>query len=229
MRERIDAERRVVDGDRAPEEADDEPLQAGGGITGRRQNEGRGLFVPMQPHQFGISGEVADLAEVGRLVTAVENPSEMTVKEAALNGRVHVLGHVGIEMVLTVFRRPPEDAFLRRALGKRRQNELERAAGLVGAVREVAMVAGADGENAQPVKPDADGGGLPSDPGPDRAEAGEMHQHERNGGRIDDVRRRGQGFGGVRGGMKALVHGLLSEAARRAKHTRVRVRGKCAS
>ena len=54
-------------------------------------------------------------------------------------------------------------------------------------MREIAMIAGADGKHAQPIERDADRDRLPGDAGPDRRDAGEMHQHERDRGRIDDV------------------------------------------
>ena len=54
-------------------------------------------------------------------------------------------------------------------------------------MREVAVVSGADGEDAGPVKDHTDYDSLPGDAGPDRPETGEMHQDEGNGRRIHDV------------------------------------------
>ena len=62
-----------------------------------------------------------------------------------------------------------------------REDELKRPAGRIGAVREIAMIAGADGEDAQPIERDADRERLPGHAGPDRREAGEMDQDEGNG------------------------------------------------
>src|SRR5205085_8051382 len=64
---------------------------------------------------------------------------------------------------------------------------LEGAAGRERTMREIAMIAGADGEHAQPIERDADRDRLPGDAGPDRGHTGEMHQHERDGGWINDV------------------------------------------
>ena len=54
-------------------------------------------------------------------------------------------------------------------------------------MREVAMVAGSDGKDAQPVEDDADDDALQGDAGPDRAQAGEMDENERDRLRIEDV------------------------------------------
>src|SRR5262249_2524946 len=54
-------------------------------------------------------------------------------------------------------------------------------------MREIAMIASPDREDAQPIEHDADRDRLPGDAGPDRRRAGEMHEHEWDRGRIDDV------------------------------------------
>ena len=82
---------------------------------------------------------------------------------------------------------PPQHALLRRRLRKHREHELEYAAGRIGAMREVAMVAGADTEHAQPIERYANRDRLPRDAGPERRDAGEVHQHEWDRRRIDDV------------------------------------------
>src|SRR5262245_41942592 len=89
--------------------------------------------------------------------------------------------------MMAMLGRPPQYALLRGALREQCEHELERAAGRVGAMREVAMVAGADRKDAQPIEPDAEHDRLPGDAGPDRGNAGKMHHHEWDGGRIDDI------------------------------------------
>ena len=81
----------------------------------------------------------------------------MGVDEAVAGGRVDVLLGVGVQMVPAVLGGPPEHAALGRALGEAGEHELAGAAGLEGAVREVAVVAGADAEHAQQVERDAAG------------------------------------------------------------------------
>src|SRR6202011_521749 len=55
------------------------------------------------------------------------------------------------------------------------------------AMREIAMIAGSDREDAQPIEPDRGRDRSPGDTGPDGGEADEMDDDEGNGGRIDDV------------------------------------------
>ena len=58
-----------------------------------------------------------------------------------------VLG-VGMQMMVAVLGRPPQHALLHGALREEGEDELEDAAGRIGAVREVAVIAGADREDA---------------------------------------------------------------------------------
>jgi len=90
-------------------------------------------------------------------------------------------------MMMPMLRRPPQDALLRRALRQHREHELTRPAGRVGTMRKVAMITGADRENSPPVEGDADRDGLPDDARSCRRDADQMHHHEGNGLRIDDV------------------------------------------
>ena len=156
MSERIDAERPVIDGDRAPEEADDEPRPAGDGEAEDGEHESRDLFVAVEPHQLGIFGEIRDPIDVHRLLAAGEDPADMTVDKSGVAGRMNVEFGVGMEVVVAMVGRPPQDALLRRRLRERGENELEDPAGLISAVGKVAMVTRTDGEDPQPVKADAD-------------------------------------------------------------------------
>src|SRR5690606_10028630 len=83
----------------------------------------------------------------------------------------------------TLFR----SAALRRGLREEAEQELKGAAGLVRAMGEVAVVARPDREDAQHVQRRAQDHGLQRDAGPERGEARQMDQQERNGGGIDDV------------------------------------------
>src|SRR5262245_32145903 len=141
----------------------------------------------MQPHQLGIAREIGNLDEVGLAVTASKDPADMAVPEALVARRMNVALGVGKQVMMAVLGGPPQHALLRGALRQQGENELEGAAGREGAMREVAMIAGTDGEDAQPIEHKANGNRLPSDAGPDRRRAGEMHQHEGDGGGIDDV------------------------------------------
>ena len=106
---------------------------------------------------------------------AGENPSQMAVNEAVVSRRMHVLQAIGVQVVMTMLGGPPQNAFLRARLGQKREDELKRPAGRIGAMREIPVVPGADRKDAQPIKRCAKCNGLPGDAGPDSREAGEMH------------------------------------------------------
>ena len=190
MGERIDAEGPVIDGDRAPEEADDEARPAGDGEAEDGEHESRDLFVAVEPHQLGEFGEIRDPIDVHRLLAAGEDPADMAVDEARLARRMDVEFGVGMEVVVAMVGRPPQDALLRRRLREHCENELEGPAGLIGAVGEVAMVTRPDGEDPQPVKADAERDRPRGDAGPDRGEAREMHDDEGYRRGIDNIGRR---------------------------------------
>src|SRR6476659_3908485 len=114
-----------------------------------------------------------------------------------------VLLGIGMQMVMPLLGRPPDDALLRGRLGHECENELKRPAGRIGAVREIAMVSGHDGKDAQPIERNADGQRLPGDARPDRREAAEMDEYEGNSRRIDDVVMQFVGIG-VRGHRSAI-------------------------
>src|SRR5581483_6355825 len=118
---------------------------------------------------------------------AGENPAKMAVDEARMPRRVRVILGIGVEVMVAMFRRPPNHALLRAALGKKSEDELEHPARRERPMRELTMIPRTDGKDAQPVERDADRHGLPGDARPDCGKAGEMHQYERNGGRIDDI------------------------------------------
>src|ERR1700692_3944118 len=100
---------------------------------------------------------------------------------------MHVLFGIGMQMLVRVFCRPPQDALLGGTLSEHCKNELKRPAGRVGSVREVPMVTRADCEHAQPIEAPANWDALPSDPGPDHRDAAQMYQYEWKSGRVDDV------------------------------------------
>ena len=144
MGERIDAERRVVDRNRAPEKADDEPGPAGGEETREREGCRRRELIAMEPQELGITCEISHSGEIRCRVSAGENPAEMTVEESRVARRMDVELGVGIEVVVAVVGRPPQNALLRGALRHHGENELKDAARLIGAMREVAVIAGPD-------------------------------------------------------------------------------------
>ncbi|MGY4327142.1 hypothetical protein ACVWWG_001559 [Bradyrhizobium sp. LB7.2] len=152
MGEGIDAERRVIDQHGAPQEADDEAGPSGNQEAEPRQRNGRQEFQPMQPHQLRIGGEIADLHEVGPVVLPVKNPAEMTVEKAPVTRRMHVVFGVGMEMMVSMLGRPPQNAFLRGALGEPGQDELKHPAGRKSPMGEIAVIACSDGKHAHDIQ-----------------------------------------------------------------------------
>ena len=92
--------------------------------------------------------------------------------------RMHVERGVRMAVMPPVLGRPPQHAALGRGLGQEGEQELSDAAGLVGAMREVAVIPGPDPEHPQHVQRAAEDQRRRRDPGPDRGEAGQMHQEK---------------------------------------------------
>ena len=122
----------------------------------------------------------------------------MTVDEALVPRRVDVGLRIRMQVMMAMLGCPPQHAFLGRALRQDGERELERAAGPVGAMREVAVVAGADGENPQPVEEEAEYERLVGHAGPQGSDAREVHEDEGNGRRIHDVGMLDNRSGGLR-------------------------------
>ncbi len=177
----------MVDEHRAPEESDHQAGPSGEQEADHPCQDGRPGLEPMQPHQLGIACEILDLGQVGGAMLSIEHPADMTVEKAVALRRMHVLIRIGISVVLAMLSRPPQHALLRTALGQERQDELEQAGRGIGAVRKVAVIAGADREDSNPVERQADQDCAPSHPRPDHRQATDMRPYESNGGRIDDV------------------------------------------
>src|SRR5262245_43669091 len=143
---------------------------------------------------------------------AREDPAHVAVQKTLVPRRMHVVLGIRMQMVMAMLGRPPQHALLQRALRQHREHELERPAGRIGAMREVAVVSGPDGEDARPVEHDTDDEGVPGDAGPDRRETRQVDKHEWDRRRIDDVvmfavvvvRHAGMSHGCSRGWMDAV-------------------------
>jgi hypothetical protein len=141
--------------------------------------------VAVEPDELGEAGEVADDFGVGARGLELGDPADVRVPEAALGRRVHVPGQIGELVVVPVVGGPPEDALLAGGLGEEGEDELEDAAGLEGAVREVAVVAGHHAEGADEVEDAAEDPVDRAGAGPQGGERGDVHQQE--GGEADPV------------------------------------------
>src|SRR5215207_7296232 len=116
-----------------------------------------------------------------------ENPAYVGIEESLVAWRVDIVLGVRMQVMMAVLGGPPENAFLRRALGEKGEDELESPAGAVSAMREVSVVARTDGEHAKPVEGDPDPNGCTCHTRPDRPEAGEVNEDERHAFRVEDV------------------------------------------
>ena len=143
--------------------------------------------IAVQPEQLGIAGEVGHLRQVGGIVLPGENPADMGIEEAAVTRGVNVVLRVGMDVVVAVLGRPPQHALLGGALREAGEDELECPTRGEGAVRKIAMVGRADGEDPHGIEREADPQRGGAHARPDGGETGEVDQHERNGGGVEDV------------------------------------------
>jgi hypothetical protein len=118
MRQRIDAERGVVDEHRAPQVPYNEtgPSPTEKAETGK--GDGRRQLPSVQPDQLGIARQIGNLRQVGPIVSASENPTDMAVEKPVLPRRMDVLLGIRMQVVLAVLGSPPKNALLGTALSE---------------------------------------------------------------------------------------------------------------
>src|SRR5271156_2651188 len=109
------------------------------------------IFV--EPTELGEFGEVGDVVHAGVVVAIGHDPTDVGPKETEERRGVDVVVLVGEAVMMAVVSGPPEDAFLGGGHGHEGDYELEYAAGFVGAMRKIAVIAGCDPEH-----PDRDEG-----------------------------------------------------------------------
>src|SRR5690606_21383235 len=102
-------------------------------------------------------------------------------------------------VMVTMVSGPPQRAFLRGGAPAKRHHQLHRAAHLVAAMPEVAVVAGGDEEHAPNVQRRGEGSLAPAEPRPDDADGGEMHEQERDRANPFDTLIRGTSVGAFHG------------------------------
>jgi hypothetical protein len=111
----------------------------------------------------------------------------MSVKKAALHRRVNVVRGIRVSVMSAVMGCPPQYAALRRGLRQERQSKLADAAGAEGAMRKIAMIAGANREDAQHVQRQGEGLRAPGHAGPDGGKTSDVNRQETEAGGIRDV------------------------------------------
>ena len=169
------------------EEADDQAGPAGDEVGGHAEGPRRDPVVLGEEPQLGVLGEVLDRVRVPALVLVAEDPADVAPPEA-LERRVDVALGVAEAVVVAVVAGPPEGALLGRHAAAEGEDELERAARLVGAVGEVAVVAGGDEPHAPEVEDGAEGERPPGHTGDEGQQAGGVDQEHRDrGGPVDPL------------------------------------------
>jgi len=103
----------------------------------------------------------------------------MSPEEAAEPGRVGIAGLIAEAMVVPMMGRPPQRTFLHGCRSKDSENELKRAAGLVGAVSEIAMVACGNPEHPDERHACEQGQNSCRERDPENSDAGEMGEYEK--------------------------------------------------
>jgi hypothetical protein len=113
---------------------------------------------------------------------AVEHPPEVSVPEASQHGGVGIARLVGEAMMAAMSARPPERPVLHRAAAEPGQDELEEAARLEGAMREVSVIPRGDAEHLEQIAAKGDRGDPPGERHEGREDAETLHAE-------DDARR----------------------------------------
>ena len=180
--ERVDGERAMPEKRSAEAESPSKQGPATDEQEGNSQDGGRKQVILVQPAKLGEFGEVADVVETGFIILIGKNPADMRPPEAEERGGMEIVFLVGVAVVMPVMSSPPENAFLRGGHGHPGDDELKPAAGLKGAVREVAVVTGSNKEHAHFVQKDAGDQIGPLELKEKDAEGREMNEKKRDRG-----------------------------------------------
>src|SRR3989338_8390302 len=150
--DRIDREDRVPEDDRRPTHTDRPTATARDEVAGDGEDSGRYPVVLIEPAELRIPQEVWHQAKVGGGIFAARNPPHVGLPEPMLYGRMHVLRFIGILVVMTVLRRPPDRPFLQHGSAEKRDEKLHEARSSETPVREVPMVPRGDHEHTGPIQ-----------------------------------------------------------------------------
>ena len=118
--------------------------------------------------QFGVLGQVLDRFLIGCAISFAQDPSQVGPPKAPAPGGVDILFRIGKFMVVAVMGGPPKGALLGAGGAPKGQHELEKTAGLVGAVGEVTVIGAGDGEHAGVVHEQTHGNCGPTEARKDR-------------------------------------------------------------
>src|SRR5690349_17603413 len=100
---------------------------------------------------------------------------------------MRVLLRIRMQMMMAVFRSPPQHAFLGCALREECKYELKRPACRVGSMGKIPMIPAGYRKHAQPIQNDANCDRLPADARPDHCDATCVDGRKRDEIRIHDI------------------------------------------
>src|SRR5262249_15754080 len=93
---RVDAEGGVIDRDRAPEKPYHQHGPSADQEAKNAECDGGNELVLVEPHQLRITGKIGDIHEIGAVMAAGKNPSQMAVDKSLVAGRMHVTCGIGV-------------------------------------------------------------------------------------------------------------------------------------
>ena len=98
------------------------------------QENGSHGIKAIEKNKFGVFREVPDQMQARGHVLSAAPPQHMTVPETVLHRRMWIFSRLGMGMVMTVMRRPPQRPALTGSVPQKSQDKLHETRGLVGAV-----------------------------------------------------------------------------------------------
>jgi len=155
MRERIDSGRIMPNQHGAKTESPNKQRPSANQKNNRGEHHRRHMMIFVQPAQFGIFREVADVFERRNVIFIGDEPSYVRPKKSEERGRMHVQILVRVPVMMPVMSRPPQHALLRGSHRQKRDHELKHPARLVRAVREIAVIPRGNEKHSHRAKPQA--------------------------------------------------------------------------
>jgi hypothetical protein len=116
--------------------------------------------------ELGKLHEIFDELVAGLDELSAQHPSYVSPPQSIEPRWMDILFGVGMLVVMSVVRGPPNRAFLRRCGSEKRQHKLEPTARLIASVREVSVIDPCNGEHPHDIEDKAHGNRCPaySDP-----------------------------------------------------------------
>jgi hypothetical protein len=173
VREAVVGEGRVVGKNGRPDEAHHHAGPTSDGVAEDERQDRGSVAEAVQEAELGIARKVAHLVELGRDGRVVEDPTGVRPPNPVLR-RMEIIVLIGVPMVVTMMRGPPEHALLQRCLRAEREDELHHAARLERAVGEVTVVTDRHGQKLKRIDRGAQGKRSARNAGPHRRKGDEM-------------------------------------------------------